>query len=274
MAARKDFASKKRRTSAPKRTTASTKAKPTVAVKDTVEHRSPMPKKKRPLKLVVASLVSIAVIALVLQQLMSIDPREIRESGISALIEQQTHSDSAIAETKQVIKSAPIASVTPTLQTPQKPTPTPTPTPKPKPSSSKQSASVVAAVPAAPTDVPVTDISTQAEQKEPFQFYKILAENSVETETIDAYKSTPKTAKLKQTTLLQTGSFRFNKDAQRMKARLLLNNLPNVKVSKTTSNNGTWYRVRTGPFATFNNLKAALIKLNKLNITPMQITLN
>ena len=112
-----------------------------------------------------------------------------------------------------------------------------------------------------------------AKQKEHYQFYKILAENSVETETIEAYKFTPKTAKLKNKTLRQTGSFRQQKDAERMKVRLLLNNLPGVKVSKVSAANGTWYRVRTGPFITFNSLKSALIKLNKLNITPLQIPL-
>ena len=95
----------------------------------------------------------------------------------------------------------------------------------------------------------------------------------METETIEAYKSTPKTAKLQNKTLLQTGSFRLQKDAERMKARLILNNFPSVTVSKTSSDKGTWFRVRTGPFITFNTLKSALIKLNKLNITPMQIPL-
>ena len=94
-----------------------------------------------------------------------------------------------------------------------------------------------------------------------------------ETENIEAYKFTPKTAKLKNSTLLQTGSFRNAKDAERMKARLILNNFPKVKVSKSTSGNGTWYRVRTGPFITFNQLKSALTKLNKLNISPIQIPL-
>ncbi|NQZ32249.1 MAG: SPOR domain-containing protein [Oceanospirillaceae bacterium] len=256
MAARKDFASKKRRTAAPKSKTASPKASSATAQASAEQYAAP-PAKKRPFKVIVASLVSIAIIVLVLQQLMSVDPREIRESGITALIEQKIGSG-----------NSPVVEAT-------EPTAVVTATPaqnKPKQKSATKS-NTEATVKAVKSSIPVTDISTVAEKKEPFQFYKILAQDTVETETIAAYKSTPKTAKLKKKTLLQTGSFRQQKDAERMKARLLLNNFPAVKVSKTTSSNGTWYRVRTGPFITFNKLKSALMKLNKLNITPMQIPL-
>ena len=77
MAARKDFASKKRRTAAPKSKTASPKASSATAQASAEQYAAP-PAKKRPFKVIVASLVSIAIIVLVLQQLMSVDQRDTR----------------------------------------------------------------------------------------------------------------------------------------------------------------------------------------------------
>ena len=249
MASRKDFASKKRSAKPPTRKAPNRRAKvaPTPA-------SAPAPEaKKSPWKLVLFSILAITTVVFILQQLSNIDPREIREAGISALIEannleEETTVAEPTADSQVVVDKDQAANTA-------------------KPTAEKP------AVVIKNNNIPISEKSTVAKQKEPYQFYKILAENSVETETIEAYKFTPKTAKLKHQTLLQTGSFRQQKDAERMKVRLLLNNLPGVKVSKVSAANGTWYRVRTGPFITFNSLKSALIKLNKLNITPLQIPL-
>jgi cell division protein FtsN len=253
MASRKDFASKKR-SPKPARKPSSAKAAPAKPAAPKLDS-APVANKKS-WKLILASLIAFGLIGLLLQQLINIDPREIRETGISALIEEK----------------ASTAVITPASS----PTPPPKTSKAAEPTAAKKNTHSNSAKAKnndkAPTNrVPVSEKSTIAQQKEPYQFYKLLAEDSVETETIEAYKSTPKTAKLQNKTLLQTGSFRLQKDAERMKARLILNNFPSVTVSKTNSDKGTWFRVRTGPFITFNTLKSALIKLNKLNITPMQI---
>jgi len=258
MASRKDFASKKRSSKPTTRKASSAKAAQSKSVPKDTSSALEASVSKKPWKLIIASLIAIGVIGLLLQQLINIDPREIRESGIAALIEQQADNEPAII-------SQPVAAKSNTVTTAPKAAITTAPTAQI--SSDKKTNTD------ATNQVPIADKSTQAIQKEPYQFYKILAENSVETETIEAYKSTPKTAKLQNKTLLQTGSFRLQKDAERMKARLIINNFPSVKVTKTSSDRGTWYRVRTGPFITFNTLKSALIKLNKLNITPMQVPL-
>jgi cell division protein FtsN len=255
MASRKDFASKKK--PARKKTATSTpKAQQPVKAK-----AAPPPQRaKKPWKLLVASVVALGTIITVLYQLTQVDPKEIRETGISALIEDKLSQSSE-------------SSPTPARTTIAAPAPKPVTAKPAAPKTQAKAPEKIKAKPKPVAKVPVTEKSTQGETKEPYQFYKILAEDSVETETIEAYKFTPKTAKLKNSTLLQTGSFRNAKDAERMKARLILNNFPKVKVSKSSSGNGTWYRVRTGPFITFNQLKSALTKLNKLNISPIQIPL-
>jgi cell division protein FtsN len=261
MASRKDFASKKRSASKPasaKRPVKKPKAQTAPIQKKAAPAQTQAThsntEQKKPWKLILTSLVSLGVIGFLLVQLTKVDPREIRESGISAIIDSAGTSTAPNQPIPNNIASGKTQSKPVTNNTQKKPLSQP-----------KSTTSTTA-------KVPVTEKSTQAKQKEPYQFYKILAENSVETETIEAYKSTPKTANLNNKTLLQTGSFRNAKDAERMKVKLILNNFPKVAVSKSTSTSGAiWYRVRTGPYVKFNNLKEALTKLNKLNISPLQI---
>ena len=258
MASRKDFAGKKRQNnqSASKRGGASPKTKQPAPVEKTQPNPSskarPAPASKL-WKLIIASVLALSGIGFLLFKLSHVDPLEIRETGIAALIEEKTANDNTqIAETLER-QPLPPAVIKQNAKVPK-------PVTAPKPGKNSKTA-----------NLPVTEKSVSAEQKEPYKFYEILANSSVETETIAAYKSTPKTAKLKNKTLLQTGSFRNLKDANNMKAILLLNNLPNVTVSKATAASGTWYRVRTGPFVSFIPLKAALIKLNRLKINSLQI---
>ncbi len=253
MASRKDFASKKKPA---RRKPATNSQKPQQPVKaKAAPAPAPVRQAKKPWKLLIASVVALGIISTVLYQLTQVDPKQIRETGISALIEEKLSQGNDTQTSTSIDDAAPAKPVVTKPPVVQKSAQKPPEKTKEKP--------VV--------KVPVSDKSSQSTPKEPYQFYKILAEDTVETENIEAYKSTPKTANLKNKTLLQTGSFRNAKDAERMKVRLILNNLPKVKVSKTTSANGTWYRVRTGPFITFKQLKTALIKLNKLSISPIQI---
>ena len=116
--------------------------------------------------------------------------------------------------------------------------------------------------------LPLDDVALEqeAQQDERFGFYDLLKDTEVETPEESAYKSTPKTAALDTPYLLQTGSFRQQSDAEAMRARLTLAGLPNVRANKS----GDWYRVTTGPFNTYNELKSATNKLEKLNIHPVK----
>ncbi len=133
--------------------------------------------------------------------------------------------------------------------------PAPKPQPvKPKPAPAPAAASTSSKGQSAPSQ-PATP------EQERFQFYEMLPKSEVQTPEVSAYKSTPKTAKLETKILLQTGSFRDPADAEEMRARLILAGLPNVKTSRSEGSNGTWYRVRTGPF---DNRAAANVAVNKL----------
>ncbi len=122
----------------------------------------------------------------------------------------------------------------------------------------------------------VKEISTNSSEpvSEPqtrFDFYEMLPKSEVQAPTVEAYKSTPRNAKLEQSYLLQAGSFRDPADAERMRAQLLLAGLPNVRTSKSEGSNGTWYRVRTGPFDNRADINKAQQKMAKLRIQPMEI---
>ncbi|MEM5528171.1 SPOR domain-containing protein [Gammaproteobacteria bacterium AS21] len=263
MASRKDFGPNQRKTKRP----ASASTRKPAAPKNTQSKAPTKPKpvaiKKSPWKLIIASIVAIAAISLLLIKLSSVDPRQIRESGINALIEEKITQHSVPEQA-----GAPTAKK-PTIKISSEPE-----------KAKQMSAPVVEkSVATKPASTPKTASNQNSEvkaeeEKMNYQFYDMLSKNTVETETIEAYKSTPKTAKLQKKTLLQTGSFRNKADAEKMKARLILNNLDNVKVDKSVSDNGTWYRVRSGPYLTFNDLRAALSKLNKMGILSLQIPLN
>lgn len=143
----------------------------------------------------------------------------------------------------------------------------------------------IPAKPAAPKPTPKTATATPKHAKPAetdavpsrddngnrFQFYDMLPKSQVKTPAVSAYKSTPKNAKLDSKILLQTGSFRHQSDADKMRAKMILAGLPNVTTSRTDGSNGVWYRVRTGPFDTRAEVDAANAKLYKLNIEPLEI---
>ena len=99
----------------------------------------------------------------------------------------------------------------------------------------------------APTEEPInTQVlpkaaspSTQAKAQKPaqpnkdnsnFDFYNLLPESQVQPQAVDAYKSTPKDPNKKTKTLLQAGSFRNLKDAERLRAKLILLNLSLIHI--------------------------------------------
>ena len=107
-----------------------------------------------------------------------------------------------------------------------------------------------------------------------FDFYDILPRSEVQGPQ-NVYHSTPRDAPEAQSRhLLQTGSFRAEADAERMRVELLLSGLPNVHTSRVEGDNGIWYRVRTGPFNNRTELNRARNQLTSLGITPLPIPLD
>lgn len=69
---------------------------------------------------------------------------------------------------------------------------------------------------------------------------------------------------------LQAGAFRDRKDADRLRARLLLLDLP-VRSDTATLDNGQWHRVILGPFDKRIDAQRALTGLREQNIAPLWI---
>ncbi|PSL14078.1 cell division protein FtsN [Marinobacterium halophilum] len=149
----------------------------------------------------------------------------------------------------QTPPAAPAASVTPGA-TSAKLAPAPTPTPKPKP------------------------VAAPEPKQSKFEFYEMLPKTEVVAPKVDVYKSTPKDAKMEHLYLLQAGSFRDPGDAERMRAKLILQGFPGVRSDRSEGSNGTWYRVRIGPFDNKTQMNLARNKLGKLNIIPMPIRID
>ncbi len=107
-----------------------------------------------------------------------------------------------------------------------------------------------------------------------YKFYDLLPKSEVVPPKVEAYNSTPKSAKNHSRYLLQAGSFRNPADADGLRAKLILLGLPNVTASKVTSANGSvWYRVRLGPFDSRSKLNKAQDQLVRMNLQPMQVKL-
>ena len=240
MASRKDFVQKSRKRSAasPSRPAAKPRTKP-----------APAPPKRKPWKLALFSLLALAGLVYILNQLISVTPQ-------TQPVATQKHSDSTpqkpIAQKPQPAKT----------QTTTK-APTPKPQQKPAPAASADS-----------NATPVVENSTPASEESvgnKYEFYELLRKNEVTPSKVEAYKSTPKDAKLDKRYVLQAGSFRSESDAEKMRAQLLLSGLPNVHTNKSDGQNGVWYRVRVGPFDNRSAMNKAHDKLARLNINAMTI---
>jgi cell division protein FtsN len=93
-------------------------------------------------------------------------------------------------------------------------------------------------------------------EKLDFTFYARLPEQNVTVDVDPADVARARKSESMDQYLLQAGSFRQEKDAQRRRAELLLLDL-SPTVQKTDGKNGRWYRVYIGPFETRSKLNKA-----------------
>jgi cell division protein FtsN len=120
----------------------------------------------------------------------------------------------------------------------------------------------------APTAQPtVKPVEEESGIKPRFDFYTLLRETEVivpdssvpqaEDEPPNQSASTPATPTAKEVFLLQVGSFKSNRDADSLRARLLLLNL-SASIEMVTPRPGeTWHRVLVGPFTNRAELASA-----------------
>lgn len=107
-----------------------------------------------------------------------------------------------------------------------------------------------------------------------FEFYDKLPKAEIVAPKVEAYKSTPKSARMEHRYMLQAGSFRDPADAERMRAQLILEGLKGVRTDRSEGSNGIWYRVRIGPFDNRTAMKQASNRLGKLGIIPMEVRID
>jgi len=108
--------------------------------------------------------------------------------------------------------------------------------------------------------------------KEEYDFYSMLPESEVITPKVEEYSSKKADAAAQNYAyLLQAGSFRSAAEADKLRAKLLLDGL-NVQTSKITNQNGSiWYRVMVGPFTSRSKLNSAQDVLANANTESLVI---
>ena len=108
--------------------------------------------------------------------------------------------------------------------------------------------------------------------KSRFDFYDILPDTKVISSGEEAYKLPANKQKLSKF-MLQAGSFRNHRDADRLRAKLILEGL-NAKLQATRNKHGsTWHRVMVGPFSSRADLSLAQDTLVRNNTEFMLVEL-
>ncbi len=98
-----------------------------------------------------------------------------------------------------------------------------------------------------------------------FEFDDLLRNSRVVADP-EPYRSEPEPASSAgEEIMLQAASFRSAEDAERLRAALLLMDLP-AATSAISLSNGRWYRVTVGPFDSQVKAKRAMTRLREQNI--------
>lgn len=71
---------------------------------------------------------------------------------------------------------------------------------------------------------------------------------------------------------LQAASFRKHADAEKLRARLALKGFKSITQSRDVAGDGTYYRVRLGPYSNKRKAKTAKNKLKKIGVHPFVYT--
>ncbi len=251
MASRKDFVQRTRNGSSasPSRPAAKPRAK-----------AAPPPKETKPWGRAILSLAAVVGLVYLLNQLLQVSPDT--QTTVSTPIATKPE-----PKAEEPRKTAPVPVIKP------KPQPVVQEVPKSEnPVATVKPVEVVPVVASIATSVKPDEIA--AKQPKKYEFYELLPKSEVNPDLVAAYKSTPRDAKLDKNYLLQAGSFRNEADAEKMRAQLILSGLTNVKTDKSEGTNGTWYRVRLGPFDNRSAMNQAQDKLAKLKISAMEIRMN
>ena len=127
---------------------------------------------------------------------------------------------------------------------------------------------------AGPDNVPtVSEPETESSgsnQKDPeFRFYEMLPESEVMTPDTEAYEPEPDLSAQDREYILQAGSFRTRKDAERQRAQVGFQGLRAQIQEVSIDDNNTWYRVMVGPYDSRSDMNKAVDRLVSINIQPL-----
>lgn len=114
-----------------------------------------------------------------------------------------------------------------------------------------------------------TETKSKKEPENRFNFYDLLPKHEVVAPKVDAYQFKEKSAPGEFYYIIQTGSFRNLKDAERQKAMIAFQGLKADIQSVTNEQGSTWHRVSTGPFFNRSKMNGALDKLVSMQIQPL-----
>jgi cell division protein FtsN len=118
---------------------------------------------------------------------------------------------------------------------------------------------------------PVAD-QTQPQTAVPkprFDFYQLLKESEVVVQQTPNTEPKTQPDQQQQEYILQVGSFKRSKDADRLRAELILMNLQARVETVTVRNGETWHRVLVGPFQSQSRLAKARSTLVSNDINPL-----
>ncbi|PVY70369.1 sporulation related protein [Tamilnaduibacter salinus] len=114
-----------------------------------------------------------------------------------------------------------------------------------------------------------TSTTSDQPKKQSFEFYEMLPESEVVPPEVEAYQPGPSEAKDHFQYVVQAGSFKGEKDAERQRAEIAFQGL-RAHVKKVTLDSGTvWYRVSVGPFESRSKMNSALDRLVSIDIQPL-----
>ncbi len=118
----------------------------------------------------------------------------------------------------------------------------------------------------------LVQLTEQRERRAPinFEFDQILSNSEVVTDPRIYLNQNDDDPGKPMEYLLQAASFRSQDDAEVMRVKLLLMDLP-TNSYRVQLENGTWFRVLTGPFSTQSQAQRAMTRLRQHNISALLI---
>ena len=116
---------------------------------------------------------------------------------------------------------------------------------------------------------PEPESSTPRGEDPEFRFYEMLPESEVMTPDTEAYEPEPDLSAQNREYILQAGSFRTRRDAERQRAQVGFQGLRARIQEVSIDENKTWYRVMVGPYDSRSDMNKAIDRLVSINIQPL-----